>query len=854
MPAKIPDLPAMALADMDSANSLMEVADMTTAAGVSKYATFSLLAQWLRKVGFGVAITAASPAAVAWGFTNGSGADNAAGNFSMTAPLSTGNATPARFIFNVGIAGSTGSTLQTARSVLEVSATGVVIGMPSRPALGSIAALTETGPNRFVTYGDGVNGSARFTQVNIATANIYRFLYASGTIATPTAPAISTAIGGMTGGAFNGTSWIADAAQLTYETAEAWGVGTNGTQIRFYVTPVGSSTSGIVFSVENTGGLTQVMNSVNSVAFASTGYSLTGSNASTGWSHVGTWNTSGNPTAMLVNITNTASGSTAKLMDLQASSVSQFSVGKDGSTLIPIGKIGMGTTPGTGGGLNVDANSYGSVAVSVTSSGTETGRLSADASNFYVYASTSKGLKLYSNGITKWTIVSEAAGTSTFTSESATARIVGGATNGLAIRNSGNTRDNFVVSDDGNTIAFSGATYGFSIVLNAAVNEIGAGVFLRGSNAASGIFLHPSTNTGAGIRAGIAYYTGTGATYYSAAEVANVASGFGTLALMKSGGSTTVAQGGVGTGAAGSALAVNGTADNNALQVLKGTFNPSYASVSGAIIGLYAYPTLAATANSQSLYAYRIDPTFTPGAFTGLVSYGLRISGWSTAAYTTPGDPIGLQIGIITGTGATNAAALELGIPTGASNNYLIKASTTATFNVTAAGAITSASNIIAGAGSIFNWTGRSSLASTADGLVVLYNNAATDFGRLMFGGTTSSFPALKRSATAIEVRLADDSGYASFTPGTTAVQGTLTSTSKITAGVGTAITAGGSTVTSLCATSTSNFGTFFGSGVPTIGAAKGSLYLRSDGSGTTNRAYINTDGGTTWTALTTVA
>jgi hypothetical protein len=52
---------------------------------------------------------------------------------------------------------------------------------------------------------------------------------------------------------------------------------------------------------------------------------------------------------------------------------------------------------------------------------------------------------------------------------------------------------------------------------------------------------------------------------------------------------------------------------------------------------------------------------------------------------------------------------------------------------------------------------------------------------------------------------------------------------------------------------STANYGVFFGSGAPTLSAAKGSLYLRSDGSGITDRAYINTDGGTTWTALTTV-
>lgn len=48
--------------------------------------------------------------------------------------------------------------------------------------------------------------------------------------------------------------------------------------------------------------------------------------------------------------------------------------------------------------------------------------------------------------------------------------------------------------------------------------------------------------------------------------------------------------------------------------------------------------------------------------------------------------------------------------------------------------------------------------------------------------------------------------------------------------------------------------GIFVGSGAPTASATKGSLYLRTDGSGTNDRAYINTDGGTTWTALVTVA
>lgn len=44
----------------------------------------------------------------------------------------------------------------------------------------------------------------------------------------------------------------------------------------------------------------------------------------------------------------------------------------------------------------------------------------------------------------------------------------------------------------------------------------------------------------------------------------------------------------------------------------------------------------------------------------------------------------------------------------------------------------------------------------------------------------------------------------------------------------------------------------YFGSGLPTVSAGQGSLYLRSDGSSTSTRLYVNTDGGTTWTNVTT--
>ena len=80
----------------------------------------------------------------------------------------------------------------------------------------------------------------------------------------------------------------------------------------------------------------------------------------------------------------------------------------------------------------------------------------------------------------------------------------------------------------------------------------------------------------------------------------------------------------------------------------------------------------------------------------------------------------------------------------------------------------------------------------------------------------------------------------------------TVSATGNVTADSGTAPVAGGAAA--FLATSTAGLGVYFGSGAPTVSAAQGSLYLRTDGSSTSTRAYINTDGATTWTNLTTAA
>lgn len=90
--------------------------------------------------------------------------------------------------------------------------------------------------------------------------------------------------------------------------------------------------------------------------------------------------------------------------------------------------------------------------------------------------------------------------------------------------------------------------------------------------------------------------------------------------------------------------------------------------------------------------------------------------------------------------------------------------------------------------------------------------------------------------------------------------------TGSLTAAAPTAIFAGPVTVSNATATpaggtagqgllfgTTTNFGIFYGSSTPTLSAAKGSLYLRSDGAQNA-RLYINTDGSTTWTAFSTAS
>ena len=110
-------------------------------------------------------------------------------------------------------------------------------------------------------------------------------------------------------------------------------------------------------------------------------------------------------------------------------------------------------------------------------------------------------------------------------------------------------------------------------------------------------------------------------------------------------------------------------------------------------------------------------------------------------------------------------------------------------------------------------------------------------------GAGAYSFLAYTNSDTPSTLVERDSSG--NFSAGAINASGGFQTVDGISIGTGTAITAGGSGAFAFTGTSTSGFGTYFGSGAPTISAAQGSLYLRSDG-----LPYYNTNGTTGWNAL----
>lgn len=97
-------------------------------------------------------------------------------------------------------------------------------------------------------------------------------------------------------------------------------------------------------------------------------YSLTGSNADSLMDLAGTWNTTGTPTALKLNVTDTASDASSLLMDLQVGGASKFAVSKTGNVILPNGQgIDFSATTGTGTSELFDDYEEGTFTATLTS-------------------------------------------------------------------------------------------------------------------------------------------------------------------------------------------------------------------------------------------------------------------------------------------------------------------------------------------------------------------------------------------------------------------------------------------------------------------------------------------------------
>ena len=93
---------------------------------------------------------------------------------------------------------------------------------------------------------------------------------------------------------------------------------------------------------------------------------------------------------------------------------------------------------------------------------------------------------------------------------------------------------------------------------------------------------------------------------------------------------------------------------------------------------------------------------------------------------------------------------------------------------------------------------------------------------------------------------------FGAATSVTSLAAATITATGNITADSNVGLVAGGASAF-IATNVAAGMGMYIGSGAPTVAAAKGSIYLRSDGSSTSTRLYVS-DGGTTWIAVTTAS
>lgn len=329
-----------------------------------------------------------------------------------------------------------------------------------------------------------------------------------------------------------------------------------GNTLAAQFTSTGSSFSGSVgIGTTTPGASLDITPAANTIGLQSTGYSLTGANAQSLVNLSGTWNTSGTPTLIKANVTDTLSNASSLLLDLQVGGTSMFKVNKAGNLT-------------NTGSVTATAGFYGPLTGNVT--GNLTGNVTGNISGATGVFSTSVTSPLLLGGTTT---------TSSLTYKTTTAVGTSGADHIFQVGNNGGT-EAMRILNSGN-VGIGTATPGTALEVKGSVriqNSATAYVtFASSSSAGTPTYTWPTTGQSSNY---FLKTDGSGNLSWAQPSLSNMITG--TLPVGNGGtGTTTFTSNGILYGNGGSAIQATAAMTDGQFVVGKTSNAPQIVTMSG---------------------------------------------------------------------------------------------------------------------------------------------------------------------------------------------------------------------------------------------------------------------------------